>query len=239
MSSTRSASPRSSVSKRPLGRDAVDQRIALRAADAGGERSRTGSPAPGRTPPGTGCAAGFLARRALAAPRADRRRTPGRERRPPPRCGRRPLASGSPSSASVGSSAGGRLSTTNQPRSSRHFAAVLRPAPERPVMIASCTGRRCRRLRARGGLAHRGQHLSGHRIDSGFSRPAGQRRDDRLSGTRPDPGHLGDLLERRRPQPLQRTELRAAAPCAGSPPARGRRRAGSPPSTWSASGGDR
>ena len=37
----------------------------------------------------------------------------------------------------VGISAGGRLSTTNQPRSSRHLAAVLRPAPDMPEMITS------------------------------------------------------------------------------------------------------
>src|SRR5690242_21716422 len=35
----------------------------------------------------------------------------------------------------VGSSPGGRLSTTNQPRSSRDLAAVDRPAPDRPVMM--------------------------------------------------------------------------------------------------------
>ena len=40
-----------------------------------------------------------------------------------------------PSSVSVGSRAGGRLSTTNQPRSSKTFAAVLRPAPDMPVMM--------------------------------------------------------------------------------------------------------
>ena len=32
-------------------------------------------------------------------------------------------------------SAGGRLSTTKYPRSSRHFAASDRPAPDRPVMM--------------------------------------------------------------------------------------------------------
>lgn len=42
-----------------------------------------------------------------------------------------------PSSTIVGISAGGRLSTTNQPRSSRHLAAVLRPAPDIPEMITS------------------------------------------------------------------------------------------------------
>ena len=38
-------------------------------------------------------------------------------------------------STMVGSSPGGRLSTTNQPRSSSDLAAVLRPAPDMPVMI--------------------------------------------------------------------------------------------------------
>src|SRR5207248_2081886 len=33
----------------------------------------------------------------------------------------------------------GRLSTTNQPRSSRHLAAVLRPAPDSPVTTATST----------------------------------------------------------------------------------------------------
>ncbi len=42
-----------------------------------------------------------------------------------------------PRSTMVGIRAGGRLSTTNQPRSSRHFAAVLRPAPDMPEMITS------------------------------------------------------------------------------------------------------
>src|ERR1700760_4259378 len=35
----------------------------------------------------------------------------------------------------VGSRPGGRLSTTNQPRSSSDLAAVDRPAPDRPVMM--------------------------------------------------------------------------------------------------------
>ena len=38
-------------------------------------------------------------------------------------------------SSIVGSSAGGRLSTTNQPRSSSDLAAVDRPAPDMPVMM--------------------------------------------------------------------------------------------------------
>lgn len=42
-----------------------------------------------------------------------------------------------PSSTIVGIRAGGRLSTTNQPRSSRHLAAVERPAPDIPEMITS------------------------------------------------------------------------------------------------------
>ena len=40
-----------------------------------------------------------------------------------------------PSSTMVATSSGGRLSTTKKPRSSRHLAAVLRPAPDRPVTI--------------------------------------------------------------------------------------------------------
>src|SRR6478672_8352178 len=40
----------------------------------------------------------------------------------------------------VGSSPGGRLSTTNQPRSSSDLAAVDRPAPDRPVMMTISTG---------------------------------------------------------------------------------------------------
>ena len=43
------------------------------------------------------------------------------------------------SSAIVGSRPAGRLSATNQSRSSSDLAAVLRPAPDRPVMMTiSC-----------------------------------------------------------------------------------------------------
>jgi hypothetical protein len=38
-----------------------------------------------------------------------------------------------PRSTIVAISSGGRLSTTKKPRSSRHLAAVLRPAPDRPL----------------------------------------------------------------------------------------------------------
>jgi hypothetical protein len=41
----------------------------------------------------------------------------------------------------VASSDGGRLSTTNQPRSSRHLAAVERPAPDSPVTTTTSSGR--------------------------------------------------------------------------------------------------
>ena len=41
------------------------------------------------------------------------------------------------SSIMVGSSPGGRLSATNQSRSSSDLAAVLRPAPDIPVMITT------------------------------------------------------------------------------------------------------
>jgi len=43
-------------------------------------------------------------------------------------------------STMVGSRPGGRLSTTNQPRSSSDLAAVDRPAPDRPVMITMSAG---------------------------------------------------------------------------------------------------
>src|SRR5207248_1451993 len=41
---------------------------------------------------------------------------------------------------------GGRLSTTNQPRSSRHLAAVLRPAPDIPVSMVSSGATGCSAL---------------------------------------------------------------------------------------------
>src|SRR6266508_1477302 len=44
-----------------------------------------------------------------------------------------------PSSAIFPISAGGRLSTTKYPRSSRHFAASERPAPDRPVITVKST----------------------------------------------------------------------------------------------------
>src|SRR5690348_7134818 len=40
----------------------------------------------------------------------------------------------------VGSNPGGRLSTTNQPRSSSDLAAVDRPAPDMPVMTTMSAG---------------------------------------------------------------------------------------------------
>src|SRR5947208_16776931 len=43
------------------------------------------------------------------------------------------------SSAILPISAGGRLSTTKYPRSSRHFAASDRPAPDRPVITVKST----------------------------------------------------------------------------------------------------
>src|SRR5690606_41811113 len=41
------------------------------------------------------------------------------------------------SSTTFGTSSGGRLSMTNQPRSSRLSAARLRPAPDRPVITTN------------------------------------------------------------------------------------------------------
>src|SRR3712207_6877102 len=46
-----------------------------------------------------------------------------------------------PRSTIVDSSDGGRLSTTNQPRSSRHLAAVDRPAPDSPVTTTTSSER--------------------------------------------------------------------------------------------------
>src|SRR6201986_4987478 len=43
-------------------------------------------------------------------------------------------------STMVGSRPGGRLSTTNQPRSSSDLAAVDRPAPDMPVMMTMSAG---------------------------------------------------------------------------------------------------
>ena len=86
-----------------------------------------------RTPRGTARAARRRARRARRSRTSGRWRTPATARRRSPRC--RPATRRSARSSMVGSSAGGRLSTTNQPRSSSDLAAVDRPAPDMPVMM--------------------------------------------------------------------------------------------------------
>ena len=93
MSRTRSASPRSSVSS---ARSAVMPSTSGSRwrSGWGGGRSRSGSPARGRMPPGRAPEAGCRARPARAAPLADQRRTPGRVRRRPQRSGRPCPASG-------------------------------------------------------------------------------------------------------------------------------------------------
>ena len=83
--------------------------------------------------------------------------------------------------------AGGRLSTTNQPRSSSSLAAVLRPAPDMPVTTTSWPRRprRPRRVRRSSGLldlAGRGVHADGPRP----LRLGGERGDDRGRGARAD-----------------------------------------------------
>ncbi len=137
VSITRSASPRRSRSRVALLGDAVDDpAVALqrvRSADA-------------LEPPDQGVVGGLqedhpqpdaAPLQVLQRGSAGRRRSCGRGRRPP-------LLSGRPRPASAPRgrpwsviSDGGRLSTTNQPRSSRHLAAVLRPAPDMPEMITS------------------------------------------------------------------------------------------------------
>src|SRR3954469_19007287 len=102
-----------------------------------------------------------------------------------------PLAC-APSSTMVAISSGGRLSTTNQPRSSRHFAAVLRPAPDRPVTTATSIPLRsdtflsipCR-----------------HRL------PWVQGRQDGRRGLPAHARHAADLVDGRRPQPFHRPEV--------------------------------
>ena len=129
---TRSASPRRSRGRRVRGRS---RRGAGRrpAADADGGPSKRRTSASSR-PRGTDARAD-----AAGLPGGERALQIGEER-PPTDVDHGGDAvdgalGGAARSAMVANRPGGRLSTTNQPRSSRHFAAVLRPAPDRPVMI--------------------------------------------------------------------------------------------------------
>ena len=138
VSTQRSASPAMPVSSVALGRDAVDEPavalqrvlapVGLVAADqhlvagvhvdapAGGARPR-----PGRGAPPARSLENARLRTSTTA--ANRRRSPR-----------------APSSTMGSSSAGGRLSTTNQPRSSSTRPALSLPAPDRPVTTTTSSG---------------------------------------------------------------------------------------------------
>src|ERR1041384_7299913 len=90
-----------------------------------------------------------------------------------------------PSSTIVEISSGGRLSTTNQPRSSRHLAAVLRPAPDRPVTTATS--------------------IPDSDIVPLFV--SHERRGDGLGGAPAHPRHAADLVDTGRTQAFQRAEM--------------------------------
>src|SRR2546430_599091 len=124
-----------------------------------------------------------------------------------------------PSSTMVEINSGGRLSTTNQPRSSRHLAAVLRPAPDRPVTTATSTpwpggpavpsawpdvagsslmiGPLVCRMRLR-----RGDY-----VGPGSAPGSGQGLVHRLGGVRADARCPADLLEACLTQSLERAEM--------------------------------
>src|SRR5690606_33980924 len=126
----------------------------------------------------------------------------------------------------VGSNSGGRLSTTNQPRSSRTSAAVLRPAPDMPETSTSSGGRlgigdflSLRDVRARAAAVVRWLAIvrwsGGPVVDDltrgGVDRGARlgalpQRLDHRLRRSGSDPGDLGDLFHGGRPQTFERAE---------------------------------
>ena len=122
-------------------------------------------------------------------------------------------------------SCGGRLSTTNQPRSSSTPAAVLRPAPVMPGDQQQLPGRArvIGRLPASGAPSSRlgrGDRGAGDR-----SARLVQRRDDRLGRAPADARHRGHLVDGGGPQPLERAEAASAAPCGAPRRAPARRRA--------------
>ena len=139
MSITRSASPRRSRSSVALARRCRRRSGRRPAAGAGGgrdskRRTSTSSEASRKTHPRVDAPGRRSSARRLAQVVEEAR---GRGRRRRPRSAARCPASGRRARPSAAISAGGRLSTTNQPRSSRHLAAVLRPAPDMPEMITS------------------------------------------------------------------------------------------------------
>src|SRR4029077_9759167 len=90
----------------------------------------------------------------------------------------------------VGSRPGGRLSTTNQPRSSSDLAAVDRPAPDRPVMTTMSTG-------SSGALMMSPWLGGAQRRDDGGGQPRAdaRHRRDLLYGRRAELAHGAEVLE--------------------------------------------
>src|SRR2546421_8714380 len=112
----------------------------------------------------------------------------------------------------VGSSAGGRLSTTNQPRSSSDLAAVDRPAPDMPVMMTMSGVAGPARSPVVSDIARRSPRILDAVLPatvlSGtvpLDTELAQRGHHRLGKLRPDPGgRRRDLLRRRRRYRLHR-----------------------------------
>src|SRR5437588_11225686 len=101
----------------------------------------------------------------------------------------------------VAISSGGRLSTTNQPRSSRHFAAVLRPAPDSPLTTATsmpfipcplCAC--CEFARVRDRVYGARSVVPSGAATSFRGVPSGQRRTNHLGGPAADSRHLRYLV---------------------------------------------
>ncbi len=202
------------------------------AADAAGARSRTGGPARRRSPRGTAHAR--ASRRGLAAAssaplqrrrRTSRLRTSTDDRDP----GHRDRHRRPSSSTIVGSRPGGRLSTTNQPRSSSDVGCRAPPGaghagdqdelrrrafghtPLTPVRSASCPHDAFAGCGAVGRV--RLASLSSSRISpvavliaGRHGAPARSAATTASAVRAPDAGHLGHLVDGRPPKPLERAE---------------------------------
>src|SRR5437879_33541 len=120
-----------------------------------------------------------------------------------------------PSSAILPISAGGRLSTTKYPRSSRHFAASDRPAPDRPVITVKST---ISWLWLRLGFRPVVVAISACPSLSGLGGGAAvEPLVDRPGHGRPQSWGGLELLDRGRPQAGHRTEPLEQRPLAGGP----------------------
>src|SRR5690348_2831943 len=115
-------------------------------------------------------------------------------------------------STMVGSRPGGRLSTTNQPRSSSDLAAVDRPAPDRPVMMTMSAMSSAVLI-----VLPRLVGAYGLTGGPGVVVPPGQHRRDRGGQPRPDARDHGDLLDAGRAELAHRAELLEQRLAAGRP----------------------